>query len=415
MKNIIFWTLAVSILIVSCDDTDINPSNPDNLKEETLFSITVPDGIYTTPPNLEEFIYATNEDGDLIASAALSNNATFDLKAFYDIANKSYDITHLAKYESNGVTNYSIYTFPKASYGHYTKEKYIFNTAEKQAIIRIENTGSNPEIEGLSGAGIRSSNDNGGWIEVEYNLQEIPDNMYLSIRGGGDTDWKYIWLEDIYENDQDTLQYSALPVLSLANSTTVDLPSNDNLSYKIAGFTSSTSLRRYIITDIHENQEVNSVVQNIPSGLFSMFERNVILINGDKFYRTKERKSSVSNSYSLPILDYEVLDTSVANFEMTSNSIYDYYSIYFERANQDYTVTWSFEGKGESTVNVRFPNLVNEIFTEHPNFSISDLSYMSERIKTTEGLEKFEDYVGYSIFGGSYYYLLTKLETLIKL
>jgi hypothetical protein len=413
MKNIIFWTLAVSILIVSCDDTETNPSNPDNLKEETLFSITIPDDFYNSLNDSEEYIYATDEDGDLIASAALSNNATFDLKAFYDIANKSYDITHLLKYESNGVTNYSIYTFPKASYGHYTKEKYVAYP-EKTAIVRIENTGNNPEIEGLlSGGETNSSNGNGGWIEVEYDLEQIPDNRYLSIRGGGDTEWKYIWLEDVYENDQDTLQYNALPVLALANSTTVNLPSNDNLSYQITGFTSPESSKRHLITDIYESQGASSAVQNIPSGLFSMFERKVRLIDADKYYTTMEKNSSVSNSYSLPNLDYEVLDTSVANFEMTSNSAYDYYDIYFRRVNQDYKIRWFFKGKGESTVNVRFPNLVNEIFTEHPNFVISDLSLYGESITSSEGIEKFEDFVG-SWFESVYGKLLTKEEYFSK-
>lgn len=142
------------------------------------------------------------------------------------------------------------------------------------------------------------------------------------------------------------------------------------------------------------NNAANSPVIYYPNMLFDSYQLNFSLEIDEASYFKSKKTNTLTNDFDLPDLDFEVVNNSLANYEMKSSSEFDFYNVELRYVLQsaDYRIFWQIYGKSSKVTNFVLPNIKAMVFDDISNFSLDSLK-QSSKIYNYEGLDNYEDFI----------------------
>jgi hypothetical protein len=393
MKKAILFLFVMSIFF-QCkenNDTDSPVLSP--------FEIEVSDSFYTNESSLTETgsVYLTDKDGAQVASANLTNNADVELNADFDNTDNRVDASFVLEQQSNtsGNRTYTVKTFVDVDPANISLQGQQQTSGGIGKVV-IQNTGGDLDdvffnIGGFGGF-------NGSWsastgsAEYNYILNSTLDNALMTFRNNNENFKRYLWLEGVTANSVDTFNHDDIPILE---SVTRNYPDNENIRVDIYATLANEPNTPYYIYSHTDNDGAASNDLGFPEGIFERFQVYTTLIKDNKRYWTEKSSNTIDANYLLPNLDFQVSGSSVDDLLVTTSSDYDYYSVAFYANNlaEGYQVRWEVTGKSQSSIQVALPNLISEIFVDHPNFSMSDLVFTTASISQVQGISIYGDYI----------------------
>lgn len=399
MKNL-FKTLLItlSFLFISCNEVDENTPS----KETQLISINIPKGFYNNDLSKSSiasgYIYLTDNKGELIAERELTNNTTTDISLDYNL-DYTYDATFLKSIQYQNIDNemYKIYylsTFIDVSpYELKFKEDEKIYASNEKAEILIKNI--NGHISDLLSSNTYSASIDTNSGEFEINIKEIPDNIYFSFKHENEEKRKYLLKENIQGNISESVEYVNLPFAQ--DITTTKYPKNDKLRVSINGATAANPNNFFaLLSRTNSNVELNSINHNVPTDVFKKYKTVTNLEIGNKSFKVDEISNSINTSFSIPDLSFQVINNSLNNFEVTSSSIFDYYSVnvtYFNELEK-YDIIWNFYIKSQSMVKLTTLSEITEsIKFDDIKLNQSDLAIKSVKIIKIDGINSYKDFI----------------------
>jgi len=400
MKNIL-KILVVSLILVSCNKED----DSIGFQKTKLFSISLPDGFYRDNPDqnvkTSGHVFLTDDMGKPIIDRELSNNTTTELITEFDTDNK-FDVTFLQKTEyldENGKiqTNYNLKTFANVSpyILEFLQSKKIMKSKDEEIEIIINNT--NGYLEDFIGGSSYGTTGGSNRTEYRTGLGRIPANIYFSFKHEEEELRRYVLLENLTKSSVIELEYSGLPVIEeVVTINYPEYPEYDLVWIGIYGALSSDP--NYFFAPLAREIPYTGGITNnfnIPVSLFNKFRVITrVKLDNESFF-TDEISNHIDNNYTKPNLSFQVLNNSIQNYEISSSSVFDYYSIYCYYNNdiENYSVNWSFYGQSQNNIKLTKPNILNLLDIGNTTPSFNDFKIPSTSLKNVEGINSYKDYI----------------------
>ena len=397
MKKLLYF-LWLLVLVAGCQEDD--SGTPDTPVDKLLISVDIPNDYYMENPNFDitGHLYLTDADGGLLEETALTNNMNHTLESDYDIDNNSYDATFLRKFEATAGDSYLLNTFIDVEPMTLSLSSAACpsNPNDEDPRITMLNVGSQISIIEPSPVnhGLSCTSANGGTCVLSVRLHNAPGNMYFSFRKVDETFKRYIWLENATGETNETVEYVEIPILT--DFKTINYPPDNNyVSTEILGYKSDESCIRFGLTNEVLSGGGSSTQHYFPEDLFDGYVTNTNLRNDDARYVTSRISENIEENFTLPNLDFQIVNNDVENYEIQSSSVADYYTVYFFYQNLDdgIQVQWRIHGKVEDIMKFSLLNMSNVIFEGVELFSISDLNHVHTRLHKLEGISAYNDIV----------------------
>jgi len=417
-------TLLISIILVSCSSDDDPFGNPQEKVDTTLISISIPNGHYLdgsiNDVKSSGHIYLTDNEGELIIDSELLNNSITELTGDYDV-NKEIQATFLWKreypdFEDNIATIYHLKTFSKVEpYTFEFEEKFKKNPANNEkAKIFINNTnGYLQDFLAYNSYGTKSSINS---AELEIDLKQIPDDIYVSFKHENENARRYILMQNIEEDISKSIEYESLPVAK--DFITINYPGSDKLHVTIFGAIESNPNNFFArLSEIWSYTGLNSFSHNLPLEPFQNFKVSTSLEIGNEKFSTIERGSSINQNYSKPNLSFQVLDNSFDNYEISSSSMFDYYSVnlYYSNEAKNYDIIWTIYGKSQANIKLTIPQILDFHELNNTTLTIDDFTILSATIIKIDGIDSYKEFINSQIDDNSYIdNKITKYESMRK-
>jgi len=339
MKKLIL-ILIISTTFFQCttDDQadDEMVTNNNNNTTTSLFTISTSNDYYsenelnTGNPK----IFLTDENGEIITEDNLDNGSTVELTAEYDINNNNYDVTLLKKELSSfsQITNYHLETYIDIYPHHYEIQNIEdLNPNNEEVMISIIN--SNGILDDFFGFAPGSVSENNGTYTCNSTLNEIPDNYFLSFKKSTEDFKRYIWLEDVTGETNDTFEFNQTEIIQ--NPTSITYPNNESVSSVIEGINSNNPNKMYELSYQWSNDGSTELDHFIPNGLFDQYWISNSIKTGSENYTTFEKSNIINSNYAIPNLSLEVVNNSYNLFQINSSSDFDFYSASFSYVSPD--------------------------------------------------------------------------------
>lgn len=386
MKNLIIL-LFPALLLLGCDfEPGYSPS------PQLLMSVSIPNNYYNDVES--GHLYLTDQNGNLIIDAALTNDQTTEIRNRFDL-DERYDATFLTKETYSDFAIYNIQTFIDVNPHEYTFRELIDpNPNDEQAYLLVRNT---PGIfEDINSSHSFTGGAGASTFEADLFLKRIPDKAFLSFEHNNELYKRYLFLEGLTGASRDTFDYQELPLMDQALE--INYPANEQLRVSIDGGLASEPDIFYPLSQSFLRNGSTTSTHELPPSLFDRYRTVIYLENNGVGYLTNEITESVTLNHVLPDMDFSITQTDPENYEILSDSDYDFHFTRFEYDNfqEGYRVRWVVHGTGNPTVRFSIPKELEElIFEDNPNFSLQNLTADADRIYRIEGLTTYEEYVSY--------------------
>lgn len=394
MKKAILFLFVVSIFF-QCKEKDMG--NVDVMDNPMLssFEVEVSDYFYIDGSSYTQTgsIYLTDKDGAKVASANLTNNANVELNADFDNIDNRVDATFVLEWNYSTSRTYEIKTFVDVDPANISLQGEEQVTSGDKGTVVIQNTGANIDDVFFSSGGYSGSwSLLNGTAEYEYSISPTLDNVLMTFRNNNESFKRYLWLEGVTGTSVDTFNHDDIPILEYV---TRNYPDNDKIRVDITATLTNEPNKYYYIYSHADNAGAASNELGFPDGIFEKIHVFTSLTKGDRRYWTEETSNIIEANYQLPNLEFQMSGSSVDDLQVTTSSNYDYYSInlYANNLTEGYQVNWEVIGKNQASIQVALPDLISEIFVDHPDFSMNDFDFFVVRIGEVQGISTYGDYI----------------------
>ena len=369
MKKIFPKIILFSIFLFSCASDSENTNTDDALDPSFLVGVNVAGDFFQ---ELEEgSIYASDQNGQIIAQGPLMNNTTTNLEAIFDI-NTTYDFSILIR-QGNLIT---LKTFKNVSPETYTlTEKTIANPNADQLDVRLFNTGSPFEVIAPSTFSAIISATDGGSIEFDTQLQISPGDFYGAFLNQNEAIPRYLFMENVSKNNFSQHDYTTLPFLE--NVHTLVYPNIDALRLKIIGFRTfnDQNIAHDFFSKTYDTPRDVLTIHS-PDAVFDSFRVNSQITSGSNTYTITSFGAIENKTISVPNLDLTISSDAISNFNANTSGNYNYYEISFSDF-LDTTNTLVFHriyGKQTETISLENETLFNAVFQDEPSIEAANMN-----------------------------------------
>lgn len=372
----------------SDEEMEVGSEQDEDIVEEEnqteLFSFAVQvNGNYFNESTIGK-IYLSNLEGEILASEILSNNVKSNIEMELDSASE-FDVTYYIQRDFGDRRVVEIKSFVDVSSG-----EYFLNAEEKlngngdNFIVTFLNTGFPlEEVNSFSGASF-SGSENGGFHELETSLPNYPGSIYAAFLSPNDSQQKYYFGEGITRNSNFEIDYAGLPFVE--NEIDIKYPSDaDIYRIRLNGFRDYANGVRLLRNVDKSEVPMDKLV--FPNGIFDNYVLNTTLGYGttsQRQYSLKHYGIPESRTFDLPDLEAQILSSEIEDFNMTSESEYDYSDIFysfFDRENNSSFYTYNIYTKGSGNVVFSKRALLDNILAE--NLSVTSDRYRFNYISLT--------------------------------
>ncbi|WP_430817786.1 hypothetical protein [Carboxylicivirga sp. RSCT41] len=105
---------------------------------------------------------------------------------------------------------------------------------------------------------------------------------------------------------------------------------------------------------------------------------------------------NIEEGYSKPDLDFQVINNTIQNYEVSSSSTYDYYRIDLSlNNNANYKIAWSFYGQSQTNIKLTLPNILNLLNLGMEEPTLNNFIVLSSSIIKLEGVKSYKKYIVY--------------------
>ena len=393
MKKLIFL-LPILLFLSNCkteDDTLVEMELP---QENLLLTVNVSETYYANNDywTTSGEIYLTDNSGELLTDSVLLNDNGYSFNTDIDLGNTPYDVTFLQKevYNDDGFTFYRLSTFLDMESSTINLFDGVNIGEEARIVILNHPSGGETFTKG-------STSSTSNKIDLYFPLKRNPENVFISAKNDNEGFSRYLWLENLTGEAADTIEWSDIPVSNF--SSTIQYPENDDVETTVYGITAQEETVEHLFSRERYAEGNLSTVHEYPENFFSEFRTVTYLTKNDNKYYKNTKGTSLPSEVTLPDFDFQVTNSSLDNFTMTSSSDYDYYTINFIYHNieENYSVAWKVYGISQDIVNFALPNIAGQTLTERPNFSFNDLMYSNSTILKIAGFDTYEDYISFTL------------------
>lgn len=337
-------------------------------------------------------VYLADGDGKVIAWEELKNGITVALQ------NKepghTYSLTFSRRLDVDGYKLFTIDTYLDIHSGSLFLNRSAGFT-NKEATFDLLNTGG--ALEDLNfdsnSYSYSSTTANGGEANYNFDLRSDPDNVFMSFKRNFEESRRYVWVENVTSGSTFTFDCDTLP--KITSPVSIHFPENDYLWTTIEGVKDAYPAIRHRVSNQLVNTGTSVSAHYIPEGLFDRFISKAFFKANQKTYRIEKEGTSVVEEFKIPALNFEIGDKSISNFQMSSSSDFDVFTLSFryEGADENYNILWRFYGGKREEIRFAVPQIIGLILSELPGASQRNFVFKEARIQRQEGIDSFEDYL----------------------
>ncbi|GAB3334554.1 hypothetical protein GCM10027429_15890 [Marivirga atlantica] len=395
MRGVSFYLL-ITLFIYSCSskEEEQKEQGPQDFRR---LSLSLASDNYYDTENYSGNLYLSNQNGEIVDQAELVNNATSELIMDYD-SNSDFDLTTVDRYEfersNKEFISYRLKTFNSIEpYNFEIKEPQIaYADSGASAFLNIANTGGN--IRDIVTANYYNRNITSTEANFEIYLINQKEDIYLSFLPAGKDIPRYILLEDIENGFSTDYELADLPLAN--DQIVINYPQTDELSVEIWGAVQSDPENFFALLS-SEWGSLNPPysIHYIPTKEFVQFKQKTYLNIGNKEYQKMEIDNLINTVFTIPDLDFQIINSNNETFEFSPTTNYDYYSIsmYYKNEAENYEIIWNHYGKSSNgNVKIRYPKLLEILGPETMPESVNDFKITNTEIKNIEGLGSYLEY-----------------------
>ena len=365
MKKL-FMLSIVSILFYQCnEDSSTNPLT--SLDDVVLLSIEVENDYIRD--NIIMHAYLSDDNGEIITDTPLANESTVELIAAFD-PNQQYHLTLLTNYTDLDRKIFKTFTNIDNQTLRLKNESSGYNIiTEGKCSLIINNVPSYQEV-GMSSGGNVGYSSFTNQIDIEVELEQVNKSAFILIEDESNDDPpKYIWRENIYDGYSEEILFDDLK--EIENVVTLDFPSNALVNYQNIGIVDDIYFSYFYDDHYIDNTPVGGISKDLffPEDVFDSFHHSMVVRTEDYYYKVNRNTEDLNKiEFNEPVFDYEIINSSLSDFEMTSISGYDFYSVTFDYQEEENEIYWTIKGKNGGNIQFNLPELEN---ISLDNYSIS--------------------------------------------
>ncbi len=319
-------------------------------------------------------VYLTDESGDIVSEGVIQNNSQLVLEADFGLSGKRFDLTFFREITfQTGFVSKTYSTFINAEAG-----KLDFSDSEPTittgtATIQINNTGS--ALSGInrlccySGSATISTNE----TTINVDLRE-GNNVYLLLQNETETFKRYYLERGVSNNFSIELEYSEMPMV--ANPYEISFPDDEIFTSTVKGYIEGESKENEFTISRASGTTIpgQNVQHFIPENTFVISYVDNSLITTPNTYRVREETNSIDEVFSIPSLDFNIVNSDPANMEISTTSDYSLFNFSFSNSSSELGVNWVLAGRSDDIANIGIPEaIVDRLEQEIGGFSLQDL------------------------------------------
>lgn len=354
------------------DTTDDTTDDSSQTMEEFLFGVDVV-GDYFSDARLGE-IFVSDQEGNIIAEATLTNNGITELNAEFDF-NTPYDFSFRLRVEGEFGNVEFLRTFRDVSPQVVTlTNNPNLNPDFEQVELNLFNAGFPLEVIAPGSVTINGSTADGGSAEVTSTLKSAPGDFFGLFLSPDDTEPRYVFLEDVSGGSEFTIDYTSLAFAE--NQATLTYPSYDQLALRARGYKNydGNLVRHDLFTENFDGTPTNIDIYS-PSGIFENFQVTSQISTSGQTYFINNYGPIESQTIELPDLDFNVSSNSLSNYAMTTASSYNYHSVFFTDfiSDTDTSVQYFVFSDSNTDINFSLDNLFDQIYADESGISATNM------------------------------------------
>lgn len=361
---------------------------PEEENEVTLFTMKIDVKSSYFNENFSWHLSLSDSTGTVIKETQLENTSINVLEAEID-ANANYDLTLLERrlFETSGVV--TIRTYSNIKSGNYLLEEND-NGVGGDIIFTFINTGFPLEVLGFHSGVTIADPSNGGSFELETTLSGLPFDFYRTLLSPDDSRPRYYYNSLIETIEDLEIDYRDLPLIE--NTINIEFPSDsDFIDVSIHGFSNFEGLR---VSKLIDDSKNSRDIFFYPNNIFDNYEIRGRLVYGATFpqiiYEIAQYGKPENDSFSLPDLESEILNSDLDNFIMQSQSEYDFYTTTYTFLDRNTNVFYRYLifGEGKDEVMFSHKNLLSNILNETGDVSSEQLRFINTSLIRNSHLNK---------------------------
>ena len=386
----------------------------DNSDNETLsesIQVTVANALFTanfTNDWLcadcgEGIIFISDMDGNVLADATWTGNASFEIEAPEGLKEFPERISVTTVQQGGLITNLDI---PVGS--SWTWGKYYLSPDYDNPITAEFDFQNIPDHSGYSVSSLfsyRSSYSDTLYSPFTFNFFESPMDIYLKLNTA-DSGPKYLWINDITEGYNYQIDLSNM---SETESQTIDLQGNSvGFRQSLYGYPTpgSRNTGRYMLDRGYDNDStVAEIKVYYPPSSFSDYRTTIFFYDSDNTnnFWYQSVYGDIPNTFDKIDADFDFISATPNDFQIsTTSSNFDQISSRWTQSGYNYYY-WYFFGPNDLT-SYSFPNLPNSVLNKYPDIEMQlfELSY-SDLIDYSE-LDSYENILDIVFNSSDYFY-----------
>jgi len=408
MKNHKFLLFLLgSLLTISCSKTE-NPMQDDSLidenltEENLLISVNiVSDEYYTTQEFFSSYghLYLTDDEGNLINDAPLSNTSFTKLEDDFDIENESYTVTFLHFTENLELESksYNLTTFINVE--PYELEFKRSNKVSQQCVgscpsITLTNAveGNLDYISMLENFSLNPKIDDN--LKISITPKRNPHHIFTTFKNSSEDFYRYLWYENLTVKTNETIDYKSVPVVD--GSFKLEHPPHDYLVVNFFGVKAQVPhIYRISSYDSNRDEKTNQTIHFYPEMFFDSYKLRIYYTLNDRTYYISKNTKDPGSSYNVPNLDFETSKGQSNNYTISSESNFDFYNVNlsFRSPDDKLSIDWNIYGRSESEIKFVLPKIEEFDFRENQSFTMDSLNVGSTKIINYNNALNYKDFI----------------------
>jgi hypothetical protein len=366
-------------------------------KDLRSISLSLASDSYYGSEKYSGHLYLSNENGEVVDQVVLINNTSAELIMDYD-SNSAFDLTmadrHELRQSNEEFISYRLKTFSSIEAHNFEiKEPQIsYAEAGASAFLNITNTGG--QIRNIVTGNYYNRNLSETEANFEIYLIHKKEDIYISFRPQGEDRPRYILLEDVENGFTTDYALANLPLAE--DQVVINYPQTDALSVSIWGAVESEPNNFFALL----SQDIKTInppysIHYIPIKEFVQFKQSTRLGIGNKLYSKIEINSIIPTEFSIPDLDFQIINSVNDAYEFSPKTSFDYYSIsmYYLNEAEKYEIIWDLYGKSTNeSIKIRYPKILETLGPEKMPNSVNDFKLYRTEIMKAEGVDSYLEY-----------------------
>lgn len=393
----LFLVLFFQTIFTGCDKED-NPSGGGDPLENELLTITLSENYLQNFSNQNRYAFAFLSDvnGEIIASEKLENSTSTTLTSIPFDGTETYHATiaEVTEKPDDGTQYFSIKTYLDIQPDDWTLDNSPINNSKYSTTYTLENVEVN-EIN-LGGSGTFDGGSEPPFLKLNV-LQRV-GKAFASIRGNGESQFRYLLRENIDSDQEETIQFEDLPFIETVQN--IRLPDVAGGNINVYGYTDQYKDKIQLIDESLWPNIPESIDIQIPEAVFDNFALSAYFRqSGDKEYGFNYYKV-IPAELQLPDFNFDVSNNTPDSPTFQFNQNYSYFQASYFGVNGSQVINWEVFGAAEGTVTYTLPTLPENISNSFPGVELVDVEYKEVEVNDTFGDTDFQFFLEESFKNG---------------